>query len=166
MAEIDQELAVVMAVADPAGGELLEDLLLAGDEREDRVEDDVLGALHFSANINCPGMHTGTNIITHTRIPHSLIESQNNDQASGHIFAQEITCPSADHDHRLLILVRFHVDSHPVTHISTHEEFPTSHGISQDVTRIPVNNDLSGVHCVAHSILSIITHFDRWAVHK
>ena len=92
------------------------------------------------------------------------IQTEHDDDAARLVFAEKTACRPADHQKRDLFFVCFHMDTGTVSGVAAHKDLAPAHGIPCRVADAAVDNDPSGVHCVADSVLRVARDGDRAAV--
>ena len=91
------------------------------------------------------------------------VQAQHQNQPAGLVFAQKAAGPPADDDHRLMLLIGFHVYPGAVARIVPDKYLTAPHGVPRSVAGAAVDHDASGTHGVAHRVLCIAVYGNRTA---
>ena len=88
------------------------------------------------------------------------VQPQHQYQAAGLILAQKAAGAPADDDHRLVLLVRLHVDAGAVARVVADVDLAAPHGVARRIAGAAVDDDAPGVHGVAYGVLGVAVDGD------
>ena len=90
---------------------------------------------------------------------------QQDDDAAGQVFPEEVPRISPYDDGGAFVLVLLHVDADAPAAIVAHENLPAPHAVAGRVAATPMHHDAAVVHGVADLVLGVAEHLDGAAVH-
>ena len=100
-------------------------------------------------------------VAAHERALEPRVHAEQDEQAAGHVLAEEVTrLAAADHD-RPQVLVGLHVDADAVADVALDEDLAAAHAVAEHVAGVAVDDDLAGVHGVADAVLRVAEDLER-----